>query len=185
MILLNLPRLELLRSLKHSSYSHEMIITMCFLMLFPQSLVNQTSLSILDSWPDTITDDFQRKYHDVNRGNLNMHQPVNNAEASTSSSCYSDFQPRLDNDGFELLQSIFPTPPPFTAQFFSPNFNTLPNPHESPGLILQPRELFPPSGSPAFNFSLSSSCSLTLDLQLQLQRISQMIHLKYLRSVIY
>ena len=92
---------------------------------------------------------------------------MNNTEASTSSSCYSDFQPRLDDDGFELLQSIFPTPPPFTAQYFPPNFDTPPDPHRSPGLILQPRELFPPSGSPAFKFSPSSLFSLTLDPQVR------------------
>ena len=91
--------------------------------------------------------------------------PVNTAKALTTSSHYSPFRPRLEDDGLELLQSIFPTPPPFTAQYFPPNFNTLPDPHGSPGLILQPRELFAPSGSPAYNFSPSSSRSLTLDPQ--------------------
>ena len=80
-----------------------------------------------------------------------------------SSSCYSNFQPQLDDDGFQLLQGLFPTSPPFTAQYFPPNFDTLPDPHGLLGLIFQPRELFPPSCSPAFKFSPSSSCSLTLD----------------------
>ena len=92
---------------------------------------------------------------------------VNTREASTSSSCYSDFQPQLDDDGFQLLQGLFPTSPPFTAQYFPPNFDTLPNPHGLPGLNFQPRELFPPSGSPAFKFLPSSSCSLTLDPQVE------------------
>lgn len=80
---------------------------------------------------------------------------------------YSDFQPQLDDDGFQLLQGLFPTSPPYTAQYFPPNFDTLPDPHGLPGLIFQPRELFPPSGSPAFKFSPSSSHSLTLDPQVE------------------
>ena len=59
-ILWILPRLEFLRSLKHSSYSHEIItMTICLLMLFPQRLVNYTRFSILNSGlyavPDTTT----------------------------------------------------------------------------------------------------------------------------------
>ena len=47
-ILLILPILAFMRSLKHSSYSHEMITAMCLLMFFPQGLVIYTSLSILN-----------------------------------------------------------------------------------------------------------------------------------------
>jgi hypothetical protein len=54
-ILQRLPGLKFLRLLKHSSHSHEVITTMCLLILLPQVLVNPTSLCMLNFGVQAVT----------------------------------------------------------------------------------------------------------------------------------